>query len=171
MDLATATFLAQTPRSSFDPDRWQDSVRRHCADIRHHYRAHPRILLAPLEEHLTPSGIDAQRIALAEDLLEFLTGIGLTLADAVATRNHILNHVFAFVLLVDHATDRQPTNAPRMRLEAPVPEAWLDAHPDTSAPLSRAALDLEPRSSDDMFDDAITDIIAALTARRTRPSR
>ncbi|MFV0308693.1 MAG: TetR/AcrR family transcriptional regulator, partial [Desertimonas sp.] len=25
VDLTTATFLAQTPRSSFDPDQWQDS--------------------------------------------------------------------------------------------------------------------------------------------------
>lgn len=165
VDLAAAMFLASAPRSSFDADHWERSLRDHCGDIRRHYRAHPRALLAPLDERLTPSGIDAQRIVLAEDALAFLTAIGLSLSNAVTIRNHLLLEVFAFVLAVDHAADRLPLDHVTARLDAPVPEAWLDLHPDVDAPLSRAALRLDPRSPDEMFDDLVDDLIAAIRAR------
>ncbi|MEM1335313.1 MAG: TetR family transcriptional regulator [Actinomycetota bacterium] len=172
VDLTAAIFLARAPRSTFDLDDWEESVRRHCGDIRRHYRSHPRVLLGPLDENVTPSGVDEKRIVLAEDVLRFLTGIGLSLADAVTIRNQILLDVFAFVLAIDHTADRLPTDRPTdddtVRLDAPVPEVWLDAHPELDAPLSRAALDLDVRSPDEMFDDLVDNAIAAIRWRLDR---
>lgn len=78
-------------------------------------------------------------------------------------RGSFLIDVFGFSLLVDHAWDRAPESA-RPMLAHPVPQVWLDAHPDHPAPLSRRAAEQVGLTNDEQFDAMVELRIRAVEA-------
>lgn len=123
------------------------------------YRAFPRATLISLDETVTSAEIEPARIALTERMLQFFVDLGLSLDQAIVMRSGFLFDVFGFVLLVDYRYDRSG-EATRRLMSQPVPEPWLDAHPDVPAPLSRRAAGLPPGTSDEGFQALIDARIA-----------
>ena len=163
VDLAAALLLQRIPEEELDPSDWQASLRRHYRQAREVYLRHPRAILIGLEESVTDLEVDVRRIDLAEHMLQFGVDIGLTLEQAIAVRGTFLTDVFGFSLLVDYTYDRA-ADAVRPMLAHPVPEPWLEAHPNHPAPLSRRAIEQPTQTSDDLFEAMVELRIVGLEA-------
>lgn len=169
VDLAAALFLAQLPVAPA-PDRdWRRRLRQFCHDGRALYRRYPRALTMPMDETITIDAVDLRRILSAEEKLEFLVSIGLTLTDAVAIRGQFLLDLFAFALLVDHLHAGSDATTAR-RMAAPVPAPWLDANPGLNVPYSRAAAELDLGTADEQFERVIEHLVAAIEHRLAHPT-
>lgn len=142
-----------------DPADWRESCRTLWESLRQQFRAYPRVLLVALDEQITPQAASPLRIAVAEKVLAFFTGIGLTLKEATVIREMLLADLFSFALTSDYTYD---TGAAEQRHSAfsPVPETWLEQHPDLEAPLCRAALADPIESSDELFGHMVEARIA-----------
>lgn len=161
IDLVAALMMRRLPEPELDGDDWRASLAHLYRGAREVYRSFPRATLIALDEHVTPTEIDRKRITLPERQLRFLVDVGLSLEQAVAVQSGFLIDVFGFVLLVDHQYDRLPPEQRRLT-QQPVPQPWLDAHPDEEAPLSRQAARLPEITSDDMFEQVIDMRIAVV---------
>lgn len=82
-----------------------------------------------------------------------------TTSRAIVVRTGFLLDVFGFVLLIDYRYDRSELAARELQAQ-PVPQPWLDAHPDVPAPLSRQAAALPAVTSDEGFGAVIDSRIA-----------
>ncbi len=138
VDLVVAQMVERLPVHEYDPDDWQGSVRRMYRDARAAYRSFPRATLVSLDETITPTEVPVKRMLDPERQLAFFVGLGLSLEDALTVRGSVLVDVFGFALLIDYRFDRTDP-ATRAMLAQPVPQPWLDAHPEVQAPLAREA--------------------------------
>lgn len=161
IDDAAILLLRGIPDTPLDVADWRSSIRRLYAEARTYYRSFPRAVLISLDEEVTLAGVDPARIRLAERNLEFFTGIGLTLRQAMVVRSAFLTEVAGFVLLVDDRSD-QADDATRDLMSRPVPPPWLDANPELAAPLSRQAALGPPMTSDEHFTDLVDLRIAGI---------
>lgn len=133
-----------------DPNKWRESFHDLWNSLRMQFSAHPRVLLVDLDENISPHGGSSQRIEATEKTLAFFTGIGLTLKEATIVREMMITDLFSFVLTSDFNFDasEEGTGA---NIFQPVPEQWLDSHPEVDAPLSRQALQESVTSPDELF--------------------
>lgn len=161
IDLVASLMLRRTPQPRFEAEDWREALADAYHRAREAYRSYPRATLISLDETVTDTEIDPARITMTEQMLEFLVGLGLSLEQAVVMRTGFLLDVFGFVLLVDYSYDRSDRDT-RELLAQPVPQPWLDAHPDVAAPLSRRAAQLPPSTSDDGFRAVIESRIALI---------
>lgn len=161
IDLVASLMLRRTPQPRFDAEDWRESLADAYHRARDAYRSFPRATLISLDETVTDTEVDPVRITMTEQMLEFLVGVGLTLEQAVVMRTGFLLDVFGFVLLVDYGYDRLDPETRELRAQ-PVPQPWLDAHPDVAAPLSRKAAQLPPSTSDEGFRAVIESRIALI---------
>lgn len=169
VDLAAARLMDMLPDHEFDPADWRASVRRMYRESRAAYRAVPRATLISLDETVTPAEVPVKRLLSPERMLAFFVAIGLSLPDALAVRGAFLIEVFGFVMLIDYRYDRSD-DAYRKLHAQPVPQPWLDAHPEVDAPHARAATALPHRTPDDSFEviiDRAIVYIESLLARST----
>ncbi|MEM9133636.1 MAG: TetR family transcriptional regulator [Actinomycetota bacterium] len=170
IDLLAYRFLEDAPPSLLDVDDWRDSLRAHAHEVRRYYGRYPRLLLISLDEKVTPRGVHPRRIELTEELLAFLTSIGLALPDALAIRTQFLLDAFAFALLMEYPASRASAEAgagaDTSVDSSPVPEEWLDHHDDVDAEHSRAAAELPDNDLDREFDQIVDNLLAAIDARR-----
>jgi len=161
IDLVATLMMRRLPSPTLEVDDWRGSLRTAYRELRAAYRRFPRATLISLDETVRTAAVDPRRVTSSERMLRFLTGIGLTLPQALTVRGSFLIDVFGFVLLVDYRYDRGDA-AMRRAVAQPVPEAWLQAHPEVEAPLSRAAAGLDAPDSDAMFDQLVDVRIAAI---------
>lgn len=161
IDLVATLMMRRLPSSTLDPVEWRSSLRSAYQEARAVYRQFPRATLISLDETVTTAAIDPRRVTSSEAMLRFLTDVGLTLPQALTVRGSFLIDVFGFVLLVDYRYDRGDA-AVRRAVAQPVPEGWLQAHPDVDAPLSREAARRYAPDSDAMFDQLVDVRIAAI---------
>lgn len=169
VDLAVGLFASQLPLAPPPDGDWRRRLRRWCHDGRAFYGRYPRALTVPMDETITINAVDLRRILAAEEKLEFLVSIGLTLTDAVAIRGQFLLDLFAFALMVDHL-GAGLDEATARRMAAPVPRPWLDANPGIAAPYSRAAAELDLGTPDEQFDAVVDHLIAAVEHRLAHPT-
>lgn len=159
--MVAALMLERTSPPDFDARNWQESLRSAYWEAREVYRSFPRATLISLDETVSASRIDPQRIRLAEDMLRFFTEVGLSLEQSLTARTGFLIDVFGFVLLIDYRYDRveEPVRAV---LGRPVPLEWLEAHPEVPAPLARSAAEGRSATNDEMFEDLVAMRILAI---------
>lgn len=167
VDLTAQLMLSALPEHRLDPEDWRESVREMYCESRTLFRQWPRATLVSLDEQITTSGVHPSRIISPERMLGFFREIGMSLPDALATRVQMLVDVFGFVLLVDYRYDRVGPEI-RRAMQAPVPAPWLDAHPELDVPNLREALTVPEATSDDAFEDVVTNAIAAIEKRIAR---
>ncbi|GAA2446541.1 hypothetical protein GCM10010191_74510 [Actinomadura vinacea] len=164
VDLAARLLLAQWELPELDPERWEDSVRAYCAQLRGLYRRYPRALLVSLDERVRPTGVHPNRLANPEAFLGLLRGIGLTPHDALRVHSELGLKLFAFTLLVDHPTDRAP-DGPGPLDAAPVPAAWPAAHPELHLPYLSEAVHLPKPTPDELFDYLVDTLVLSIRER------
>lgn len=167
VDLAAGCLIELLPEHDFDAADWADSVRRMYREARAAYRRAPRATLISLDETVTPGMVPVERVLAAEQVLAFLVATGLSLEDALRVRAQFLVDVFGFVLLIDYRYDRSDEFT-RTLMSQPVPEPWLEAHPDVAAPFSRAAVHAAAGTPDELFESMIERALLMITALHAR---
>ncbi|MEE2058617.1 TetR/AcrR family transcriptional regulator [Rhodococcus artemisiae] len=171
IDLLAALMMELQSEHDLDVGDWRTSVRGLYRNTREQYRRIGRALLFPLAETVTPSELHPHRILRSEQLLAFLTDLGLAIEDALAWHAQFLIDVFGYALLIDYRYDRSDERT-RRAMQDPVPKEWLDAHPDIEAPVSRSATLLPDWTSDELFERmADRAIIMIESLRTTTPER
>ncbi|MEV0388517.1 TetR/AcrR family transcriptional regulator [Nonomuraea sp. NPDC050643] len=164
IDLAARMLLAQWEPPELDAAHWEDSVRAYCAQLRGLYRRHPRALLVSLDERVRSLGVHPNRLANPDAFLGLLRGIGLTPQAALRVHGELGLKLFGFTLLVDHPADRAPGDRGPLDT-APVPEAWLAAHPDLPLPFLTEAVHLTKPTPDEMFGYLVDTLILSIRAQ------
>ena len=167
VDLTAQLMLGELPEHRLDPEDWRACVREMYFESRALFRQWPRATLVSLDEQVTVSGVHPSRIISPERMLAFFRQIGLSLPDALATRTQMLVDVFGFVLLIDYRYDRVGPEI-RRAMQSPVPEPWLDAHPELDVPNLREALTVPEATSDDAFENVVANAVAAIEKRIER---
>ncbi|MFI5715969.1 TetR/AcrR family transcriptional regulator [Nocardia sp. NPDC051750] len=158
VDRAVELWLSGWPGPDLDPGEWRTSLRDFCHLHRAIGRRHPRALLVSLEEQIGDARIPAQRLTAPEAFLEFLTAVGLDLGDALLVHGNLMVRLYGFILFVDYRAD---AGAP-VAEQYPVPEVWLDHHPELDLPLLRRARAEVRFDADALFDDLVADVIHAV---------
>lgn len=156
VDMVAGLMMEELPVPTFDAEDWREALRNAYHEARAVYRRFPRALLISLDETVTAGEVPLRRFELSETMLDFFVGIGLTLPQSLVLRGAFLGDVFAQALLIDYRYDTADETA-RRAMSQPVPRAWLDARPDADVPMSRAAAELPPLTSDEQFD-ALVDL-------------
>jgi AcrR family transcriptional regulator len=164
VDLAARLLLAQWERPELDAERWEDSVRAYCAQLRGLYRRFPRALLVSIDEQVRSVGVHPNRLANPEAFFGLLRGIGLTPHDALRVHGELGLKLFAFTLLVDYPADRAP-EGPGSPDRGPVPAAWLAAHPDLHLPHLTEMARLPKPTPDELFDYIVDTLVLSIRER------
>lgn len=161
VDLVAALMMQRLPVPEFDTTDWRESLRVAYREARAAYRSFPRATLISLDETVTATDVDPRRVTSSERMLGFLTGVGLTLSQALVMRRSFLTDLFGFVLLIDCRFDQGNADT-RRALAHPVPEPWLNVHRNVDAPMSREAVQQPEIDSDTMFEQLVELRIAAI---------
>nr|WP_042187325.1 TetR/AcrR family transcriptional regulator [Kibdelosporangium sp. MJ126-NF4]CEL18002.1 putative transcription regulator [Kibdelosporangium sp. MJ126-NF4]CTQ90770.1 putative transcription regulator [Kibdelosporangium sp. MJ126-NF4] len=155
VELATQLLMSYWQVPELDVDRWEDSVRAYCAQMRSLYRRFPRALLVSLDEDIQPSGIHPARLRNPDMFLGLLRGIGLSPLDALQVHTELGLKLFGFALLIDY----------RDADGSPVPEEWLATQPDLHVPhLAEAVRETAKPTPDEFFDHIVDTLILAIRA-------
>jgi AcrR family transcriptional regulator len=171
VELAAYALSSQWATVDVSVDRWEDSLRAYCAQLRKLYRRYPRALLVSLDENLGPSGVHPARLRNPDAILGLLRGIGLTPGDTFRVHTELGLKLFAFALLIDYRADHpshdhDPTDA------SPVPAEWLSEHSDLHVPYLAEASKVPKPRPDELFayivDTLVLSVRALLPAGGTR---
>ncbi|MBP2327043.1 AcrR family transcriptional regulator [Kibdelosporangium banguiense] len=154
VELATQLLMSYWQLPELNVDRWEDSVRAYCAQMRSLYRRFPRALLVSLDEDVRPRGVHPARLRNPDAFLGLLRGIGLSPLDAVRVHTELGLKLFGFALLIDY----------RDADVSPVPEQWLTAQPDLHVPHLAEALRTAKPTPDEFFDHIVGTLILAIKA-------
>lgn len=153
VNMVVELFVAHSPFIELDPGDWRASLYRIYNASREAYRRYPLAAMVPVEERVeVDSG--PRRIELMERLLYFYTQLGLSLEQALTLTRSLEREVFGFVLQVDYYFDANPAIA-RTYVAKAVPASWLERYPQIQAPLSHAALGIEMKNNDQLFEELI----------------
>ncbi|MFI7706904.1 TetR/AcrR family transcriptional regulator [Nonomuraea sp. NPDC049480] len=161
VDLAARLLLAQWELPELDADRWEDSVHAYCAQLRAVYRRYPRALLVSLDEQVRSLGIHPNRLANPDAFLGMLRRIGLAPHDAFRVHSELGLKLFSFTLLIDYPADHAP-DGPGPLDAAPVPAAWLAAHPELPLPHLAEAVRLTKPTPDELFGYLVDTLILSI---------
>jgi AcrR family transcriptional regulator len=160
VELAVQLLMSQWQLPELNVERWEDSVRAYCAQVRALYGRFPRALLVSLDEDIRPRRVHPGRLLNVDAFLGLLRGIGLTPLEAFRVHAELGVKLFGFALLVDY---RDPSGL------SPAPTDWLATHPDLPVPHLAEAVHLTQPTPDEFFahlvDTLILSIRACLTAR------
>ncbi|WP_080793671.1 TetR/AcrR family transcriptional regulator [Corynebacterium pacaense] len=159
IDRVWVKMIAEIELPDLDPGNWRESIHELWSSLRAQFGRHPRVLLMELDEQITPEGGSPLRIAATEKTLTFFTEIGLSLKEATIVREMMISDLFSFVLTSDF-NYVSPAGHRGPDIFQPVPETWLDSHPDVEAPLSRRALGESVSSPDELFNHMVDARIA-----------
>ncbi|MFD4461514.1 TetR/AcrR family transcriptional regulator [Nocardia sp. NPDC058480] len=164
VDRAVELWLAKWPEPELDPGDWRASFAEYCRLRRETNRAHPRALLFSLDEQVGDVRLHPRRLTAPDAFLGFLTGLGLSMPDALFVHRDLTLRLYAFALLVDYRHDLgQPGVG-----DSPMPRRWLDRFPDLDVPHLREAMDVPRTDPDEMFDRMVDDIAHTITRLRER---
>ncbi|WP_026361312.1 TetR/AcrR family transcriptional regulator [Amycolatopsis nigrescens] len=158
VDLAAQRLMALWELPALDPADWEAGVRAYCAQLRGLYRSYPRALLVSLDEQVRAVGVHPNRLLNPDAFLGLLRGIGLSAPAASRVHSELGVRLFGFALLVDYPHGRQQAGT------APVPAAWLEAHPDLELPHLTEALRLEKPTPDEAFGHLVDTLVLAIRA-------
>ncbi|MFB9530742.1 TetR/AcrR family transcriptional regulator [Nonomuraea roseola] len=160
VELATQALMAQWHLPELSAERWEESLRAYCGQMRELYRRHPRALLVGLDESIRPMAVPENRLRNTDALLGLLRGVGLTPLDAFLVHTELALKLFAFSLLIDHVAD-----ADRV---APVPQEWLDAQPEIHVPHLVEVMEADRPTPDELFDHIVGTLVLSVRARLPR---
>ncbi|MEV4109846.1 TetR/AcrR family transcriptional regulator C-terminal domain-containing protein [Nonomuraea sp. NPDC049695] len=93
-----------------DPDRWQESLRTYCRDLRAWYRTHPGLLALARAEDLTALA-SPELLRIDDAVVGFFLRIGLSPHDAHRAWAITVLQVAGFAEVWDAWHDRQPAGA------------------------------------------------------------
>lgn len=160
IDGVALRMIELTPVPRMNPGDWENSLREAYRQARDQYRRFPRAILISLDEHVTARGMAQRRIDLSENMLRFFVDLGLPLQRAIEVNTAFLLDIFSFALLIDYRFDRADPQE-RAEMGQPVPpQAFTGSlsvddgtdSTDEGDPLSRAATQLPPQTSDSTFE-------------------
>jgi AcrR family transcriptional regulator len=151
------------PRPRLDTDRWQESLRTYCRDLRAWYRAHPGMLALARAEDLTPFA-SADLLGPDDILVGFFLDLGFSPQNAYRAWSITVLQVSGFAEIWDAWHDRPPAGAD--------PAAWTGVPPDPAAGelphLRRVAAESAAEPPDVLFESVLTMLVAGLEALMTR---
>lgn len=134
-----------------DTEKWRDSFHVLWNSLRQQFRKYPRLLLVALDEHITSAGTSPMRISVVEETLKFLTSIGLSVKQATVVHEMLMADLFSFALTSDYHYDNRDEQTRAMTFQ-PVPQPWLEKHPEVDAPLAREATEESVSTADELFN-------------------
>ncbi|MGW2227997.1 TetR/AcrR family transcriptional regulator [Streptomyces formicae] len=152
------------------PDRWRETLRAYCRDLRAHYRRHPGMTTLALNENITMARHPVM-LRNVDALIGFFTGIegtGLPPRDAYLACMESIRQVVGFVEFQDRPHDRPPEDLDPADLRQ-TPPPWLREGADDLPHLRRAAEHPHPELPDEVFEftlDVLIEGIAAAVAKR-----
>ncbi|MFI0975855.1 TetR/AcrR family transcriptional regulator [Streptomyces sp. NPDC021093] len=160
----------QPPELSAAQDRWRESLRAFCRNLRAHYRRHPGMTTLALSENITMARHPVM-LRNVDALIGFFVEVGLPLEDAYHACMETIRHVVGFVELQDVLYDRPPAHLDPTDLER-LPPSWLHPEADADAGLdphvelphlSRLG-GLKPPSPDAQFEFSLTLLTEGIAA-------
>ncbi|MFJ2899225.1 TetR/AcrR family transcriptional regulator [Streptomyces sp. NPDC087218] len=156
-----AVCRSDRPQPRLDPDRWQESLRVHCRELRVWYRAHPGMLALARAEDLTPFA-SADLLRPDDALVGFFLDLGFSPRNAYRAWSITVLQVAGFAEVWDAWHDRPPPGSD--------PAAWTGVPPDPAAGelphLRRVAAESASEPPDVLFESVLTMLIAGLEAMR-----
>ncbi|MEU7579397.1 TetR/AcrR family transcriptional regulator C-terminal domain-containing protein [Streptomyces sp. NPDC041068] len=159
----------QPPALDPSPERWRDSLRAYCRDLRAHYRRHPGMTTLALNENITTARHPAM-LRNVDAVIGFFTeleGTGLPLRDAYLACMDSLRQVVGFVEFQDRLHDRPPPHLDPVDLRR-TPPPWLrddGQSPEDLPHLHRAARELRPEPPDALFEFTLDLLVEGIAAR------
>ncbi|MFD6797773.1 TetR/AcrR family transcriptional regulator [Streptomyces cyaneofuscatus] len=156
-----AVCQSDRPQPRLDTERWQESLRTYCRDLRAWYRAHPGMLALARAEDLTPfASTDLLR---PDDILVgFFLDLGFSPQNAYRAWSISILHVSGFTEVWDAWHDRPPPGSD--------PAAWTGVPTDPAAGelphLRRLAAESAVEPPDILFEAVLTMLIAGVEAMR-----
>lgn len=163
--LAAELFEAdwRPPELDAGPDRWRESLRGFCRDLRAHYRRHPGMTTLALRENVTMARHPAM-LRNVDTMIGFFEGVGLSLADAYRACMEAIRLVVGFVEFQDALYDRPPAHLDPRDLRR-LPPPWLESATEAQLPHLSRVSDLEPGTPDALFDFSLDIFIEGIAAR------
>ncbi|GAA0442311.1 TetR/AcrR family transcriptional regulator [Streptomyces sp. NPDC046215] len=149
------------PQPRLDTDRWQESLRTYCRDLRAWYRAHPGMPALARAEDLTPFA-SADLLRPDDILVEFFLGLGLSPQNAYRAWSITVLQVSGFAEMWDAWHDRPPPGTD--------PAAWTGVPSNLAAGelphLRRVIAESDFEPPDVLFESVLTMLIAGVEAMR-----
>ena len=154
-----AVCQSDRPRPRLDPDRWPESLRTYCRELRSWYRAHPGLLALARAEDLTPY-VSPDLLRADDSVVGFFLDLGLSPQDAYRAWSVTVLQVAGFAEIWDAWHDRPPPGLD--------PAAWTGVPAGTEAAalphLRHLAAESAHESPDMLFESALTMLIAGVRA-------
>ncbi|WTW97971.1 TetR/AcrR family transcriptional regulator [Streptomycetaceae bacterium NBC_01309] len=167
--LAVELFEAdwRPPELDSGAERWRESLRAYCHDLRAHYRRHPGMTTLALRENVTMARHPTM-LRNVDALIGFFAGIGLPLGDAYRACMETIRLVVGFVELQDGPHDRPPPGLDPADLER-LPPPWLQPESDLELPYLARLGELDPTPPDAQFAFSLDVLAAGIAARIHAP--
>lgn len=154
-----AVCQSDRPQSRLDPDRWAESLRAYCRELRAWYRAHPGMLALARAEDLTPFA-SSDMLQSDDHVVGFFLDLGLSPQDAYRAWSITVLQVAGFAEIWDAWHDRPP---PGLN-----PGAWTGvpagAQPAALPHLRHLASESAHEPPDALFESVLTMLIAGIRA-------
>ncbi|MGW6062055.1 TetR/AcrR family transcriptional regulator [Streptomyces sp. NPDC055189] len=163
--LAAELFEAdwRPPGLDAGPDRWRESLRGFCRDLRAHYRRHPGMTTLAMSENVTMARHPAM-LRNVDTMIGFFEDIGLPLADAYHACMEAIRLVVGFVEFQDALYDRPHSHLDPADLHQ-LPPPWLQSAAEPDLPRLSRVSDLEPSTPDALFDFSVDTFVGGIAAR------
>lgn len=167
--LAVELFEAdwRPPELDSGAERWRESLRAYCHDLRAHYRRHPGMTTLVLRENVTMARHPTM-LRNVDALIGFFAGVGLPLGDAYRACMETIRLVVGFVELQDGPHDRPPPGLDPADLDR-LPPPWLQPESDPELPYLARLGELEPTPPDAQFAFSLDVLAAGIAARIHTP--
>lgn len=159
VDRVWVRMINEVTLPELDADEWRDSFHVLWNSLRTQFQKYPRLLLVALDEQITSAGTSPMRISVVEQALTFFTSIGLSLKQATVVNEMLMADLFSFALTADYHYGRRDEQTRALTFQ-PVPEPWLDQHPEVDAPLARKATKESVSTADELFGFIVESRIA-----------
>ncbi|WP_242909617.1 TetR/AcrR family transcriptional regulator C-terminal domain-containing protein [Actinomadura terrae] len=147
------------PQPELDADRWPESLRAYCRELRTWYRAHPSMLALARAEDLTPF-VSSDLMRTDDAVVAFLLDLGLSPRDAYRAWSITMLQVAGFAEIWDAWHDRPPPGLD--------PAAWTGVPPGVQATalpnLRRLADAAAQQSPDALFESVLTMLVDGVRA-------
>lgn len=145
------------PQPRLDADRWQESLRTYCRELRAWYRGHPGMLALARAEDLTPFA-SADLLRPDDILVGFFLDLGLSPQNASRAWSITVLQVSGFAEIWGAWHDRPPPGSG--------PAGWTGVPPNPAPGelphLRRVAAESESEPPDVLFESVLTMLIAGV---------